>query len=72
MEVLERHSELEFLHLKHELLLSPGGLEIDPVHRKIHYNNSEKQKIFKEVFDHLRGKSRYKYMNLSGKGADNA
>ena len=41
MEVLERHSELEFLHLKHELPLSLGGLEIDPAHRKIHYNSKE-------------------------------
>lgn len=31
MEVLERHSELEFLHLKHELPLSLGGLEIDRI-----------------------------------------
>lgn len=41
MEMLERHSELEFLHLKHELPLSLGGLEIDPAHRKIHYNSKK-------------------------------
>lgn len=41
MEVLERHPEFEFLWLKHELVMSLPGLEINPAHRKVCCDHGE-------------------------------
>ena len=41
MEVLKRHSEFEFLWLKHEPMMSLPGLEIDPAHRKVYCDDQE-------------------------------
>ncbi len=41
LDVLKRYPDFELLWLEHEPMLSFSGLEIDPAHRKVCYNDKE-------------------------------